>query len=409
MLWWSRRSGFGHLYLYDGSGQLLRQVTEGRFNVSRVVHVSEAPCVIYFLANGREEERNPYFEHLYRIGCDGEGLRLLTPENADHSVSLSPDGQFFVDNYSRPEHPTVSVLRNAMGERVLVLEGGTTDALEDAGWRPPLMFSEKAADGETDLWGVMWTPYDLDSTRHYPLVVYAYPGPQNEALPLTFMADPNSEHLAQYGFVVLAFGNRGGSQLRSVEYAEFGRGDMRDYALADKRYVVERLAERFPFIDLDRVGIWGGSSGGYLAAAAILTYPDFFKVAVARAGQHDPSSFDRWWNDWFQGMRRSDPPEGDEPWQSRPAPSNLELADRLQGHLLLIHGESDVVVHPSQSARLADALMSAGKRFDYWVVPGGPHGWSRHWRYMQQMIWSYFVRHLMGDERWSVDMFDSGR
>jgi dipeptidyl aminopeptidase/acylaminoacyl peptidase len=287
------------------------------------------------------------------------------------------------------------------------LEIADMTRLLDAGWKAPEVVKVEAADGETDLWGVLWKPYDFDPDRRYPIVSFIYPGPQDELVPLTFQdALDNNAHLAQFGFIVVQVGTRGGSYKRSLEYSEYCRGNLRDYPIEDNRAAIEELGRRHAWIDMDRVGIWGGSSGAFAAVTATLTYPDFYKVCVARSGPHDPAIYHAWWSDRFQGMSRVPSDEDMIRWVSDRAGSNLELARNLKGRLLLIHSEMDQNVHPAHSARMARALMAANKRFDYFVVPGAGHSWGPDWAYVQRLIWTYFVHNLMGDTRWDVDIFE---
>jgi dipeptidyl aminopeptidase/acylaminoacyl peptidase len=294
------------------------------------------------------------------------------------------------------------------GRLLLELETADLSRLREAGWKAPEIFKTGSAEGGMDLWGVMWKPFDFDPTRRYPVIDFVYPGPQDEGIPRTFMQGllTNNIHLAQYGFIVIMCGNRGGSYNRPVAYSEHYRGNLRDYPLADHKAVIEQLAARHVFIDIERVGIWGGSSGGFMALTAMLTYPDFYKVCVARSGQHDPSLYHSWWSEQFQGVGQRAGPDGHAEWASKETPGNLELARNLKGRLLLLQSEMDMNVHPAHAARMADALMAAGKRFDYFVVPGAGHEWGDRWPYVQRMIWTYFVRHLMGDDRYSVDIFN---
>jgi dipeptidyl-peptidase-4 len=407
-LWWSRRDGYGHYYLYDYSGVLKRQVTSGDFSVAAAQGVDRESGMLFFTANGRERRRNPYYDHLYSVKLSGGDVRPLTYEDAHHEVYVSPSYDYFVDNYSRVDEPPKATLRDAAGDPVMELEAADISYLKGSGWRAPEVFKVKAADGETDLWGVMYKPYDFDPARKYPIISFVYPGPQDELVPLTFMdALSNNAHLAQFGFIVVHAGNRGGSFKRSVEYSEHYRGNLRDYPVADNRAVVEELATRYGYIDIDRVGIWGGSSGAYAALTGMLTYPEFYKVCVARSGPHDPSIYHAWWSDQFQGMTTTVDAEGTVRWLTEAAEGNLSLARNLKGRLLLVHSEADRNVHPAHSARMARALMAAGKRFDYFMVPGASHAWGPNWAYVQHMIWTYFVRHLMGDARWDVDIFQT--
>lgn len=406
-LWWSRRDGYGHYYLYDSDGNLKSQVTAGKFMTAEILAVDEENRAVYFSANGRERGRNPYYEHFYRVNLDGKGMELLTWEDAHHQVSLSPSRDCFVDSYSRVDAPPVAELRDTEGNLLMELERADISPLVDAGWKEPEIVKAKAADGKTDLWGVMWKPYDFDPDLEYPTIAFVYPGPQDELVPLAFVdAFDNNAHLAQYGFIVVHFGNRGGSYKRPLAYSEHYRGNLRDYPVEDTRAVIEQLAERHDYVDIDRVGIWGGSSGAYAAVTSMLTYPDFYKVCVARSGPHVPGIYHAWWSDQFQGMSRVPSGEGDFAWVTEQAGGNPELAGNLKGRLLLIHSEMDENVHPAHSARMARALMAANKRFDYFVVPGAGHSWGPNWTYVQRMMWTYFVNHLMGDKRWDVDIFE---
>jgi dipeptidyl-peptidase-4 len=406
-LWWSRKDGYGHYYHYDPDGNPGEQVTSGAFNVADLVGIDRSEGVLYLSANGRERRRNPYYEHFYSVKLSSGELRLLTHEDAHHQVYLAPGNAHFVDNYSRVDQAHKAVLRAIDGAFLMEVEATDISRLVDAGWRAPEVIRVKAADGRTDLWGVIWKPYDFDPDRRYPIISFVYPGPQDELVPLTFLeALCNNAHLAQYGFIVVHAGNRGGSYKRSLEYSEYYRGNLRDYPLADNKAVIEALAAQHDWIDGERVGIWGGSSGAYAALAGMLTYPDFYRVCVARSGPHDPAIYHAWWSDQFQGMTRSRSASGAVEWLTDVAEGNLELARNLKGHLLLIHSEMDTNVHPAHSARMARALMGANKRFDYLVVPGAGHGWGQNWAYVQRVIWTYFVCHLMGDTRWDVDVFE---
>ncbi len=406
-LWWSRRDGYGHYYRCDLEGNIEEQVTSGSFNVAQALGVDSGRGLLYFLGNGLERRRNPYYEHLYSVTLGGSTPRLLTYGDAHHEVYLSPSRNCFVDNYSRVDEAPEAVLKDVDGNLLLELETTDVSSLAAAGWREPEVFRVKAADGRTDLWGVMYKPCDFDPDRKYPVISHVYPGPQDELVPLTFMsALNNNAHLAQYGFIVVHAGNRGGSYKRSLEYSEYYRGNLRDYPVEDNRAVIEELAQRHDWIDVDRVGIWGGSSGAYAALTGMLEYPDFYKVCVARSGPHDPSIYHAWWNDRFQGMSRLVSGDGSVRWLTESAKGNLDLARNLKGRLLLVHSEMDENVHPAHAARMARALMTANKRFDYFVVPGAGHGWGRNYAYVQRMMWTYFVRHLMGDDRWDADILE---
>jgi dipeptidyl-peptidase-4 len=405
-LWWSMRDGWGHIYYYKEDGTLLAQLTSGEFNVDDMLAVDEAAGMVYFTANGREPGRNPYYRHLYRVGLDGGDLRLLTEENADHRVDISPSRRYFIDTYSTVVDPPVSLMRTAQGEKHLALERTDASPLFDAGWRAPEVFSVKAADGVTDLWGVMWKPFDFDARRKYPVIVRTYPGKQGEFIPHSFSPWAMEGVLAQLGFVVVNFGNRGGTPERGFAYRSHGRGDLRGYALPDKKAGVIELAERYEFIDIDRVGIYGGSSGGYLTATAMLMEPDFFKVGVAISGPHDGDIYYNIWHERYNGIRMVQNDKDSISWEVS-GDTNIEIAGNLKGHLLIVQGGADQIVHPAHAARLADALIRAGKRFDYFMIPGANHGYSEphQWRYLQRLTADYFAEYLIGDRRVDIDMF----
>jgi dipeptidyl aminopeptidase/acylaminoacyl peptidase len=404
LLWWSMRDGWGHYYLYDTGGKLKNQVTRGEFNAERIAAVDAERRELFFIGNAREGGRNPYYEHLYRVGLDGKGLRLLTPEDAHHKVVMSPSRRFFVDNFSRVDAPTRAVLRDAEGGLVLELETADVSKLTEAGWQPPEIFHAKAADGETDLWGVMYKPFDMDPNRKYPVITRGYPGRQSEFIPREFMPVNVETGIAQLGFIIAWFGNRGGCPQRGLEYREFGRYDFRDFCLPDKKAVIEELARRHSFIDIDRVGIVGSSSGGFMATSAMLVYPDFFKVGVAMTSPNDPRMYFKQWVERYQGVERIEEPDGSVRWEAD-ADGNVELAADLKGRLLMIYGAQDDNVHITNLYRMADALIKAGKRFDMFVVPGAGHGLGDY-RYLFKLITDYFVQYLLGDSTGAQVLFN---
>ena len=411
-IWWSERTGWGQLYRYDSEGNLQNRITEGHFMVGDIAAIDTTAQTIFYEGFGREEARNPYYAHHYKVRFDGSRQQLLTPENANHTFSMSDKEEFFVQNYSRPDMPPRSALRNSDGEVVMELEEVDLTKMYNSGYTLPENFRVKAKDGVTDLYGVMWKPADFDPEKSYPVISYVYPGPQVEPYPRSFDIDGSAgraHSLAQVGFVVVAMGNRGGSPLRDKWYHNYGYDNLRDYALADNRYGIEQLAATHPYIDLDRVGIYGHSGGGFMSSAAILTYPDFFKVAVSSAGNHDNNVYNIWWGEVHHGVKAVTDSvavtndESEEVKEERTefvseVPSNAELAGNLQGHLLLIHGEMDNNVHPANTYRLADALMREGKRFDMMIFPGMRHGFGRYNDYYERMLWEYFAEHLLGTE-----------
>ena len=364
--------------------------------------IDEARRQLYFLGNGREEGRNPYYQHLYRVGFDGSGLQLITPEDAQHVCSFSPSEEYFVDNYSRADLPTHSVLRDSDGKLLLELETADVTKLVEAGWKMPEVFRAKSADGTTDMWGVMYKPYDFDPKKKYPIVTRVYPGRFDEFIPLQFIPLSLEDMLANLGCIVVRFGNRGGTRVRGVEYREYGRDDFRDYGLADKKAVLEQLAERFSYIDIERVGIYGGSSGGFMTVSAMLVYPDFFKVGVAMTAPNDPSQYYNEWVERYTDIRQVELENGSIAWEAS-APSNIELADRLNGHLLLLYGSADTYVHLGHLLRMADAFIKAGKHFDMFIIPGVGHDLG-DWRYSYGLIWRYFAAYLIEGRDGRVDV-----
>lgn len=401
---WSERDGWGHFYLYDNQGNLVRQITSGPFHCERLVGYNESTETLYFLANGREPNEDPYYLHLYRIGIDGSGLKLLNKGNFDHFVSMADNQLYFVDNYSRVNTVPESKLIDNQGNELLFLEKADLSLLFQAGYRFPEPFSVKAADGITDLYGVMYKPFDFDSTKQYPVILYVYPGPQTESVNKSFSARMDrTDRLAQFGFIVITVGNRGGHPSRSKWYHNYGYGNLRNYGLVDKKAATEQLAYRHKFIDINRVGIHGHSGGGFMTAAAMLTYPDFFKVGVANAGNHENNIYNRWWSEKHHGVKEIADTAGNVSFEYS-IDKNSEIAKNLKGHLLLTTGEIDNNVHPGNTIRLANALIRANKRFDFFMFPGQRHGYGDMTEYYFWLMGDYFCRHLLGDFDSSVDI-----
>jgi dipeptidyl aminopeptidase/acylaminoacyl peptidase len=455
LIWWSERSGWGHFYLYDREGKLKNPITSGLYRASRIVAVDPTKRLLFFTANGRETGENIYYEHLYCVGLDGNGLTLLTPGNATHRASMAPSRQFFVDNCSRVDMAPVSYLRDATGKEILKLEEADLSRLHEIGWRMPETFVVKAADGVTDLYGNMWKPFNLDPKKKYPIIANVYPGPQTEGVTATFSASSTTQQLAQLGFIVIQVGHRGGTPARSKAYGTFGYNNLRDYGLADKKAAIEQLAARYPYIDIDRVGIYGHSGGGFMSAAAVLQKPynEFFKAAVASAGNHDNNIYNNGWAERYHGMKEVAIKQADgsvkiiqteanngnartssganatgdtggndlntrsldttkntdakDPMKFEiKVPTNAELAANLKGALLLVHGEIDNNVHPANTMRLADALIKANKRFDMLIIPGKRHGFGDAQPYFNQRMWEFFAEHLMGDRQTGADILE---
>src|SRR5215469_7158756 len=386
ILWTSERDGWNHLYLYSKTGQLENQITQGAWVVRAIEYVDEKNRRVYFSANGREKNEDPYQTHLYSIGFDGKDLRLLAPEKANHSISVSPDGEFFVDSYSRPDLPGEAVLRRTKdGSDVRVLEKSDATELMKTGWKFPEPFRGRATDATTDLCGLIWRPSNFDPTQKYPIVEFAYTGPQSFFVPKDFGAPLRLQSMAELGFIVVMVDGRGTTG-RSRAFHQFSYRNLGG-AFEDHVAMIKQMAARYPYMDATRVGIYGTSAGGYGAAHAMLAFPEFYKVGVSTSGDHDARLDKAWWNELYQGYPVQD---------DYAAQSNVTMANRLQGHLLLEHGDIDDNVHPVETMRFVDALMKANKNFDMLFVPNMFHGESgEHALYLVRRRWDYFVEYLL--------------
>jgi dipeptidyl aminopeptidase/acylaminoacyl peptidase len=401
---WSERDGWAHFYLYDDQGNLKNQITSGPFHCESIEGIDSKNRVLYFSANGKEPGEDPYYQHLYRVNFDGTGMQLLTPGNYDHRNSLNDGMQYFVNNYSRVNTTPASALFNAQGRKIMDLETADLSLLFRTGYQFPEPYAVKADDGITDLYGVMYKPYDFDSTLKYPLIEYVYPGPQTEAVGKSFSTRMDrTDRLAQMGFIVVTIGNRGGHPARSKWYHNYGYGNLRDYGLADKKYAAEQLADRFDFIDLDKVGIFGHSGGGFMSTAAMLVYPDFFKVAVSSSGNHENNIYNRWWSEKHHGVKEEVNDKGETVFKYA-IDKNPDIAKNLKGKLLITTGDIDNNVHPAATIRMAKALIEANKRFDYFVFPGQRHGYGDMNEYFFWLRADYFCEHLLGWSDPAVDI-----
>jgi dipeptidyl-peptidase-4 len=397
LIWWSERDGWGHFYLYDKSGTLKRQLTSGPYHTAGAARVDGALRKLYFTANGKEKGEDPYYEHLYSVSLDGGAVTLLNKGDFNHEISINDGASYFVSNFSRVNTVPASALFDRNGAKIMDLETADLSQLMAAGYKFPEPFTFKADDGITDLYGVMYKPFDFDSTRSYPLVQYVYPGPQTEAVNKSFgRGMDRTDRLAQFGFVVVTLGNRGGHPARSKWYHNFGYGDMRDYGLADKKAAVDQLADRHSFIDRSKVGIHGHSGGGFMSTAAMLVYPDVFKVAVSSAGNHENNIYNRWWSEKHHGVQERILPSGDTTFVYQ-IEKNPDLAKNLKGHLMLSTGDVDNNVHPAGTIRMANALIKAGKRFEFVLLPGQRHGYGDMNEYFFWKMGDYFTAHLLGD------------
>jgi dipeptidyl aminopeptidase/acylaminoacyl peptidase len=395
LIWWSQRENWGHLYRYDlATGTLRNRITSGEGNVADVRHIDAASGAIYFVGNGKEPGRDPYFRHFYKVRLDGRGQTLLTPEDADHTITPSPDGKYFVDSYSTPTTPPVTVLRDANGRVVMPLEKADISRLLASGWKPPTPFTVKARDGKTDIYGLMYTPSRMDSTRKYPIIDYIYPGPQSGSVgPRSFApARRDNQAVAELGFVVVAIDGMGTPD-RSKEFADAYYSRMGDNTLPDQVAAITQLAERHSWIDRDKVGIWGHSGGGFATAAAMFRYPDFFKVGIAESGNHDNRNYEDDWGERYQGMLSRNGPS-----DNYADEANQSHASKLKGKLLLAHGGLDGNVPPYNTYLVVDALQRANKDYDLILFPNAGHGFGALNQYMMRRRWDYFVRHLLDAE-----------
>ncbi|HTJ21158.1 MAG TPA: DPP IV N-terminal domain-containing protein [Gemmatimonadaceae bacterium] len=396
VIWFSERDNWGQLYLYDlTTGKLKQQITTGEGNVTQLLRIDEKTRTLYFQGVGKEKGRDPYFRHFYKIGMDGKGLTLLTPEDADHDVTLSPSGRFFVDTYSRPEMPQTTVLRDAKGKLVLNVEKADISRLLATGWKPPVPITVKARDGKTDLYGLMYVPTKLDSTKKYPIVNHIYPGPQTGSVGgRSFSAARgDAQSLAELGFVVVEIDGMG-TPWRSKAFHDFYYANMGDNTLPDQIAAMKELASRYKWIDIDHAGIYGHSGGGFATADAMFRYPDFFKVGISESGNHDNREYEDDWGERYQGLLERGP-GGTTNYDDQ---ANQNMAKNLKGKLLLAHGTMDNNVPPYNTYLVVDALIKANKDFDLLMLPNQPHGYGNESNYMTRRRWDYFVKNLLGME-----------
>ena len=392
-IWWSERNGWANLYLYGPDGTLKRNLTEGAFHVEDVLAVGDGYVLVS--ACGVNPKENPYQMHTFRVPVAGGPMQQLDMEDMNVAAVASDDAKYFVANYSRVDCKPAVALFSATGKRT-ELEEADFSQLFAAGYRFPERFVVKAADGITDLHGAMYKPFDFDSTKVYPIADYVYPGPQVEANTVYWSSGmTRTDRLAQLGMIVITVGNRGGHPNRSKWYHNYGYGNLRDYGLEDQKYAIQQLAARHRFIDIDRVGIHGHSGGGFMSTAAILQYPDFFKAAVSCAGNHDNRIYNRWWSEQHHGVAEKIE-KGDTTFVYK-IETNPQIASRLKGHLMLVHGDIDNNVNPANSIRVANALIRANKRFEYVLLPGQRHGFGDMNDWFFWKMADHYSRWLIGD------------
>ncbi len=393
-IWYSERDDWGHLYLYDlNTGNLKTQITNGNFVVTQLVKVDAKNRVLYFNANGREAGRDPYFSHFYSVNFDGSNLKLLTPEDGNHQVSLSDDEMYFVDNYSQPNVPPVAVLRDLSGKLIATLEKADISRLTATGWKPPTPVTVKSANGKWDLYGLMFTPSNLDPKAKYPVVNYIYPGPQGGGVGgRSFSAARgDNQAVAELGFVVVVIDGSCNPD-RSKSFHDACYGNMAENTLQDQIAGLKQLAAKYPYLDLNRVGVWGHSGGGFATAAAMFRYPDFYKVGISESGNHENRNYEDDWGERYNGLEMKDS-SGKSNYEDQ---ANQNFAKNLKGKLLLAHGAMDDNVPPSNTYLVVDALVKANKDFDLLIFPHARHGYGSDSFYMMRKRWDYFVEHLLG-------------
>lgn len=398
MIHWSERNGWANLYLYNADGTLIRNLTEGAYHVDDVLAVNEKEGYVLFRACGKEKGENPYQMHVYRVSLQGGEPKMLDIPDMNIDAIASDDGKYFIANYSRVDYKPASALFDAAGKKVCDLGEADFSLLFAAGYKFPERFKVKAADGITDLYGAIYKPFDFDSTKVYPICDYVYPGPQVEANNISWSRGfTRTDRLAQLGFIVITVGNRGGHPDRSKWYHNYGYGNLRDYGLEDQKYAIQQLGARYSWIDLNRVGIHGHSGGGFMSTAAMLKYPDFFKVAVSCAGNHDNSIYNRWWSEQHHGI--TEKVEAGDTTFVYSIETNPEIASNLKGHLMLVHGDIDNNVHPANTIRVVNALIRANKRFDMLILPGQRHGFGDMNEYYFWRMADYYCEWLMGSSK----------
>ncbi|MEZ0539660.1 S9 family peptidase [Fibrella arboris] len=389
-IWFSERDNWGHLYLYDGAtGRVKNQITKGDWLVTRLLRVDEKKRMLYFMAVGRQPA-NPYFSQLCQVGFDGKQFAVLTPEPGTHQISLSPSGAYFVDSYSSPNVPATTVLRSMDGKLITTLEKTDISRLTATGWRPPTPIRVKAHDGQTDLYGLMYTPTTLDPSKKYPIIDYIYPGPQGGSVGnWSFSASrKDNQALAELGFVVVEIEGTS-NPLRSKRFHDMSYGNMAENTLPDQIAGIRQLAQQYGYMDTTRVGMWGHSGGGFATATALFRFPDFFKVGISESGNHDNRNYEDDWGERYNGLTATADYE---------AQANQNYAKNLKGKLMLAHGMMDNNVPPSNTLLVVEALEKANKDYDLVIFPNSGHGFGSYSSYMMRRRWDYFVKHLLGAE-----------
>ena len=404
ILYRSERSGWGHYYHYDGDGNLKNVMTSGEWVTGYINSIDTLKRKVYLYGYGKDKKVNPFYYMLFEVDIDKEGVTPLSTEDGQHNVNFLKSHNYYIDTYSRVDMEPKIMLKDRKGKVIMELAKPDLDLVYASGWKKPERFVVKAADNITDLYGVMWKPSDFNPEKKYPIISVVYPGPYFGFVPTNFTLDDSyCTRMAQLGFIVITVGHRGDTPMRGKAYHRYGYGNMRDYPLADHKYAIEQLAMRYNYIDIDKVGIHGHSGGGFMSTAAMCQYPDFFKVAVSCAGNHDNNIYNRWWSETHHGVKEVVSEKGDTTFVYKIA-TNPQIAKQLKGNLLLIHGDIDNNVHPGNTLRVVDALIRAGKRFDMLILPQQRHGFGDMNEYFYWRLVDYFSEHLKGKSEKSVDI-----
>ena len=396
-IWYSEKTDWGHLYLYDLKTKTLKnEITSGNFIVKQIKSIDEKNRQIYFSAGGKEAG-NPYHNYYYKINFDGTNFTNLTPSKGTHSVTISDDYSLLIDTYSTTTEPPITVLRNGFGEKIMDLEIADISELKEKNWQAPVEFSVKARDGKTDLYGIMCLPSHYNANKKYPVLNYIYPGPQSGSIG-NYGFRPvwrDFQAVAELGFVVVAV-DAMGTPMRSKSFHDAYYGNMGDNGLPDNITAIKQLAQKYKGMDLEKIGIWGHSGGGFASTRAVFTYPEFYDVAVSGAGNHDNRNYEADWGEKWQGLLIEGNIEGKTDGTTNyDNQANQLIAKDLKGKLLITHGSMDNNVPPSNTMLVVEALIKANKDFDMILYPNKRHGYGDMTNYMTRKRWDYFVTHLL--------------
>jgi dipeptidyl-peptidase 4 len=389
----SEKSGWRQLYSLNLENKKEKALTKGKFYINSIEHIDETEKNIYFTASGKEKGLNPYYRQLYSISFSGKNMKRLTKEDSHHQIELSPNGKYIFDNYSTVNTKTTTVLRKSETGEILT-EISHAEINDSLTRMLPQIFTATARDGKTTIYGALWKPSDFNKNKNYPIIDNSYTGPHTQVFPKSFAQAFANQSLAELGFIVMRVDGLGSSgrskKFHNYSYKNLGGG------LQDHIGAIRQLSEQYAWIDTSKVGIFGHSAGGYDAARALLAYPDFYKTAVASSADHDHRMEKAWWPEMYMGW----PVDSTYHLQS-----NITMAHKLKGKLLITHGGIDENVNPSATFKLAEALIKADKQFDMLILPSQRHGYTgQHLKYFRKIRWNYFVEHLLGAEAiWDFD------